>query len=155
TRSADGSPIAFDTVENSFEGAFAAAWNGRTENDGFNKLILALGINWREAALLRALAKYRGLSGLDPSQAIQETALAEHSDIALLILDLFHARFDPLAGGDLDARKKTAEAINEKIKAALENVASLDYDRVLRRLAALVGAIQRTNFYQPGSEKGP
>src|SRR5207302_9533760 len=34
-------------------------------------------------------------------------------------------------------------------------VESFDEDRVLRRLALLVGAIQRTNFYQPTADGGP
>ena len=32
--------------------------------------------SWREAALIRALARYRQQSGLDPSQAVQEAALS-------------------------------------------------------------------------------
>ncbi|MET0546328.1 MAG: NAD-glutamate dehydrogenase [Caulobacterales bacterium] len=148
TRSADGSPVAFDTVEQSFERAFAAAWSGRTENDGFNKLILSLGVDWREAALLRALAKYRGQSGLDPSQTVQEMALSDYPELARLILDLFHMRLDPDMDTDLSTRQKTAETVQGKINQALEKVVSLDHDRVLRRMAALVSAIQRTNFYQ-------
>ena len=151
-RTADGTPVAFDAVEGSFEDAFAAAWNGRTENDGFNKLILSLGIGWREAALLRALSKYRGQSGMDPTQAVQETALADYPHIARLLLDLFHTRLDPDLPEDLNARTRAAEGIYAKIMSALEQVPALDHDRVLRRLAALIGAIVRTNFYQTDSD---
>ncbi len=147
-RSAEGAPVAFDVVERSFEDAFAAAWSGRTENDGFNKLILSLGVNWREAALLRALAKFRGQSGMDPTQPVQEMALSEYPQIARLLLDLFHTRLDPELPNDLSARTRAAEAIYERILAALEKVPSLDHDRVLRRLAAVIGAITRTNYYQ-------
>ena len=42
-----------------------------------------------------------------------------------------------------------------EIVEALQEVASLDADRVLRRLALLVGAIKRTNYYQPGADGRP
>src|SRR6202012_926282 len=38
---------------------------------------------------------------------------------------------------------------------ALQSVESLDEDRVLRRLALLVQATQRTNFYQSGADGAP
>ena len=42
-----------------------------------------------------------------------------------------------------------------EIVEALQDVDSLDDDRVLRRIALLVGAIQRTNFYQPAADGAP
>jgi glutamate dehydrogenase len=51
--------------------------------------VLELSIPWREAALVRALARYRQQSGLDPSQRVQEEALSNHPGVARLILDLF------------------------------------------------------------------
>ncbi|HYD44138.1 MAG TPA: NAD-glutamate dehydrogenase domain-containing protein, partial [Phenylobacterium sp.] len=118
-------------------------------------LVLELGISWRWAALVRALARYRQQSGLDPSQAVQEQALADHSEIARLILDLFRIRFDPAIKASMAARDEQAAAVMGKITEALQEVASLDDDRVLRRLAALVQAIQRTNFYQAGEDGAP
>ena len=43
----------------------------------------------------------------------------------------------------------------KKLVEALQAVASLDDDRVLRRMALLVGASKRTNFYQTGPDGGP
>ncbi|MFN4178007.1 MAG: hypothetical protein ACK4F1_13725, partial [Phenylobacterium sp.] len=40
-----------------------AVWTGQTENDGFNRLVLELSIPWRDAALIRTLARYRQQSG--------------------------------------------------------------------------------------------
>jgi glutamate dehydrogenase len=37
----------------------------------------------------------------------------------------------------------------------LQTVQSLDHDRVLRRMALLVRALKRTNFYQTGPDGGP
>ncbi len=155
-RSADGAAIDLEQVTAAFEEAFEAVWTGQTESDGFNRVVLRLGVGWREAALLRALARYRQQTGLDPSQAVQEAALAAHPDIAALILALFRVRFDPSLPEDMPedmpARTAWAHEISGKIETALKAVTSLDEDRVLRRMTALVDAAQRTNFYQKDSE---
>jgi glutamate dehydrogenase len=52
-------------------------------------------------------------------------------------------------------RQAQGEAVMREIEEALQAVESLDDDRVLRRLALLVAAIQRTNFYQAGEDGGP
>jgi glutamate dehydrogenase len=150
-----GGDLVFAEVKDAFEAAVVAVWTGRTENDGFNRLVLELSIPWRDAALVRALARYRQQSGLDPSQRGQEEALSNHPGVARLILDLFRVKFDPAIAADLDARRSQATAVMAEIVEALQLVESLDDDRVLRRLALLVEAIQRTNFYQLGPDGGP
>ncbi|HTI66622.1 MAG TPA: NAD-glutamate dehydrogenase, partial [Caulobacteraceae bacterium] len=143
-----GRPVAFDDIEAPFEAAFTAVWTGRAESDGFNRLVLELGVSWREAALVRALARWRQQSGLDPSQAVQEAALRNHPGAARLILDLFRIKFDPAVHASLDDRKAQADEVFAEIEAALQQVQSLDDDRVLRRLAQAVRATTRTNYYQ-------
>jgi glutamate dehydrogenase len=137
-----GEKLVFADVAAAFESAFVAVWTGLTESDGFNRLVLELGVSWREAALIRALARFRQQTGLDPSQAVQEAALSDNPDVSRLILKLFAVKFDPALKGPRDDGALMAEIVE-----ALQAVASLDADRVLRRLALLVGAIKRTNFY--------
>ena len=151
----NGAHIAFDDIKPAFETAFAAVWDGRAESDGFNRLVLELGAHWREAALVRALCRYRLQSGLDPSPALQQAALAAYPNIARLILDLFAARLEPASGVTITQRRERAEAIGATIDAALRGVGGIDDDRVLRRLAALVQAITRTNYYQAGEGGWP
>ncbi len=150
-----GGHLVFADIQDAFEAAFTAVWTGRTESDGFNRLVLELGVSWREAALVRALARYRQQSGLDPSQLVQEQALSEHPGVARLILDLFRIKFDPAIASDIKAREGQAAAVMAEITDALQAVDSLDHDRVLRRLALLVGALKRTNFYQTAEGGGP
>ena len=150
-----GADLVFAEIKDAFEDSVVAVWTGKTENDGFNRLVMELSIPWRDAALVRALAKYRQQSGLDPSQRVQEEALSNHPGVARLILDLFRVKFDPAIAVDLEARKTQAAAVMAEIVEALQDVESLDDDRVLRRLALLVGAIQRTNFYQTGADGRP
>ncbi|MEJ0059253.1 MAG: NAD-glutamate dehydrogenase domain-containing protein [Terricaulis sp.] len=154
-RAADGAPIDLGLSAAPFEQGFAAVWTGKAENDGFNRLILKLGAAWREAALLRAFARYRQQTGLDPSQSVQEGALAAHPETAALLLALFRVRFDPSLPETIEARRDWSTQIAERIEAALTHVESLDEDRVLRRIAALIAAIQRTNYYQPGADGAP
>jgi len=155
TRSADGKPIDLERAGQNFEDAFAAVWTGKAESDGFNKLILALPCTWREAALIRALARYRQQSGLDPSQLIQEQALANNPKIAALILAFFKARFDPNLPETMETREVRSTKLEFMIEAKLNEVVSLDEDRALRRIARLVKAIRRTNYYQAGADGQP
>jgi glutamate dehydrogenase len=150
-----GRDLVFGEVKAAFEDAVEAVWRGATENDGFNRLVLELGVPWRQAALMRALARYRGQSGLDPSQAVQEQALSEHPGVARLVLELFRIKFDPALDMSLEDRAATAEITFSSIVEALQTVQSLDHDRVLRRLALLVRALKRTNFYQTGPDGEP
>ena len=147
-----GGDLVFADIKEVFEDAVVAVWSGATENDGFNRLVLELAMPWREAALIRALARYRQQSGVDPSQRVQEEALAAHPGVTRLILDLFRTKFDPALGLAMDKREAAASATMARIVEALQLVSSLDDDRVLRRLALLVGAVKRTNYYQPGPD---
>jgi glutamate dehydrogenase len=155
TRSADSKPIDLSRAAEKFEQAFAAIWTGRAESDGFNRLILTLPCSWREAALVRALARYRQQSGLDPTQAVQEQALAANPKIASLILALFKARFDPNLPETMETRRIRSGRLEFMIEAALNEVVSLDEDRALRRIAHLITAIRRTNYYQSGADGEP
>jgi glutamate dehydrogenase len=150
-----GEHLVFSEMKQAFEEAVAAVWTGLTENDGFNRLVLELSVSWREAALVRALARFRQQTGLDPTQRSQEQALAGNPGVARLILDLFRTRFDPAIAAPLASRQEQSRAVMAKIVEALQYVESLDDDRVLRRLALLAQAIQRTNFYQLDGDGRP
>ena len=150
-----GGGLQFSDVKGPFEAAFSAVWTGRTESDGFNRLVLELGVDWREAALVRTLARYRQQTGLDPSQALQEEALRDYPAVARGLLALFAAKFDPAAGGDAASREPEVARLVEQINGLLQEVKSLDHDRALRRMVLLVQAIKRTNYYQTGADGTP
>ncbi len=136
-----------EDIRQTFLDAFARIWQGEAESDGFNRLVLAARLSWREAALLRAYWKYLMQTGFPFSQAYVEQALARHPQIASLLIDLFRARFDP-AGQD-DAAKRSA-ILSEALLRSLDAVPVLDEDRILRRFLLLVDATRRTNFFQSG-----
>ena len=74
--------------------------------------------------LIRALARYRQQSGLDPTQRAQEEALSNNPGVTRLILDLFRTKFDPAIKVSVEQRKQQAEAVFGEIVAALQQVAS-------------------------------
>ncbi len=154
-RHVSGLSVNLDRVRTPLEQAVVAVWGGRTENDGFNRLVLELGVSWREAALIRTLARYRRQSGLDPSRVVQEAALSDYPAVPRLILDLFHERFDPALPASAAERQDRSDRIFAQILEALQAVESLDADRALRRLALLVQACVRTNYYQLGADGEP
>ncbi|ESQ80933.1 NAD-glutamate dehydrogenase [Asticcacaulis sp. YBE204] len=140
-----GHTTPFETFKTPFEDALMAVWKGATEVDGFNALVLQ-GIPWREVALLRSLSRYRAQSGLDPSGIVQQQALRTYPEVTRALLDLFSLKFK--LGDAADTRKTDAAAAETHILDLLQGVSSLEHDRVLRRLSALIGALLRTNYYQ-------
>ncbi len=154
-RSIDGETLDLERIAGPVEDALVAIWSGRSENDGFNRLVPRLGVNWRSAAFLRTCARYRAQSGFDPTQRVQEEALAENPKIAHLLLELARIRFAPDAHKTIKARQAAQEKVCTRMIRRLDTVPSLDHDRVLRRLMRLICAIQRTSFYQRDAEGEP
>ncbi|MET0496836.1 MAG: NAD-glutamate dehydrogenase domain-containing protein [Steroidobacteraceae bacterium] len=126
--------------------AFLAVWNDRAENDGFNRLVVAAGLTWRQAMVLRAYCRFILQSGVAFSQAYMEQVLASNISITVGLSALFEAQFDPA----LKPAKRTAliEKLQTQITGLLEAVTSLDEDRILRRFYSSIGASLRTNYYQ-------
>ncbi len=148
-------PVAMDLLADRFEQAFVATWMGEAENDGFNKLVFAVGATWREAALLRGLSAFRQQTGRDPARATQIRALRKHPDLTRKLLELFRARFDPHYEDQMDDRAARCRVLREEIETGLGQVAALDDDRVIRRIADLIMAIVRTNFCQTLADGSP
>ena len=136
-----------------FAEALRAVWDGYNEIDGFNQLVLAAGLTWRQATVLRAYAKYLKQGNSPFALDYIEEALRSNVDITRLLVDLFESRFDPGRGdrsleAGAEARTAKMEAIEERLAKALDDVVSLDHDRILRSYRTLVRATLRTNFFQ-------
>ncbi|MDX6362634.1 MAG: glutamate dehydrogenase, partial [Streptomyces sp.] len=135
-----------------FQEAFAATWTGQAEIDGFNALVLSAGLNWRQAMVLRAYAKYLRQAGSTFSQDYMEDTLRNNVHTTRLLVSLFEARMSPdrqRAGVEL------TDALLEELDAALDQVASLDEDRILRSFLHLIKATLRTNFFQEAAGGKP
>lgn len=128
-----------------FQEAFAATWTGLAENDGFNALVLSAGLNWRQATVLRAYAKYLRQAGSTFSQDYMEDTLRNNVHTTRLLVSLFEARMSP---DRQRAGHEIVDALLEEVDAALDQVASLDEDRILRSFLTVIKATLRTNFFQ-------
>lgn len=135
-----------DELRENFQETFYNIWHGRGENDGFNKLVLGAGLNWREITMLRAYAKYLWQIGFTFSQAYVESALVDNPTITRKIVDLFLLRFDPEA--PQDSKNTRSSNLRREIKSDLELVSNLDEDRILRRYVDVLLATLRTNYFQ-------
>ncbi|TDK22477.1 NAD-glutamate dehydrogenase [Luteimonas aestuarii] len=181
-----------DSVSGSFGEAFARVWRGDAESDGFNGLVLAAGLDWRQVSMLRGYAKYLQQVGVPFSQNYVEATFARHPLIARLLVEIFEARFHPatgseskaqvaegvarlaaqfeaLAAGDeatmavlrpiIDARRNGRNAqydsTRKALKALLDNVSSLDEDRILRGFIGVIDATLRTSYFQSGADGLP
>ena len=137
-----------------FEGAVSAVWGGRAESDGFNQLVLAARLTWRQVVILRTVAKYLRQARATYSQDYLEDALVSHPAIARDLAELWQVRFDPrrYAGAAGEDRRGAEEEVAQRIVDALDDVTSLDHDRIIRAFLGVVRAGLRTNFYQQGED---
>ena len=151
-----------DRIDETFREAFARIWSGEVENDGFNRLVLRAGIGWREIVILRAFCKYLRQAGITFSEAYMQDALAANPGIAAMLVELFHVRLDP--DRPREARDAKGAAMDQldaelevmvRIEAALDDVANLDEDRILRSYIGVIRATLRTNYFQRGPDGSP
>jgi glutamate dehydrogenase len=127
-------------VRDIFQDAFARVWRGEVENDGYNRLVLRARLTWRQVSVLRAISKYLRQAGTTFSQSYMQDTLFQNHRVARLLVELFEARFDPTKRAQAEAETKRLKA---EIEEALDAVASLDEDRILRNFLSVVLAAVR------------
>jgi len=147
---AGGGPLEAERVRDAFQDAFAAVWQRRAEDDGFNALVLAAGLGWRDIVVLRAYAKYLRQVGTPFSQQYVEQTLAAHPQITPLLVEIFNARLDPDRRDD-----RRADELADRVQKRLDEVSSLDEDRILRRFLAAVDGTLRSNYFQMDADGQP
>ncbi len=126
--------------------SFGAAVSGLVESDSFDRLVLRKSMHWRQVVVLRAYAKYMRQMGNTNSFGFLADTLLANPDVTRALIALFEARFDP-AIDDAD-RGPRQDAVRVRLDAAIEQVATLDADKILRTFANLIQATLRTNYFQ-------
>ncbi|MEV0348788.1 NAD-glutamate dehydrogenase [Nonomuraea sp. NPDC050680] len=129
-----------------FQDGLIALWKGEVQADNFNALILRAGLTWEQVEILRVYAQYLRQAGSAFSQRYMERVLTGNVRLARLLVRLFEARLDPRRGDDV--RADLTDALTEEILGALDEVASLDEDRILRAYLEMIQATLRTNYFQ-------
>lgn len=87
--------VDLEAVREEFQLAFEKIVRGVVEDDGFNRLILAAQLNWKQASLLRACCKYLLQTSNPFSQQYMEQTLYNHPELSYLLVELFTALFSP------------------------------------------------------------
>jgi glutamate dehydrogenase len=125
--------------------AVLAAWRGHLVIDALNELVVVAELAWRDVALLRAYRRLRRQLGTTYTPDYVNRTLVENPAVVRALVDHIHARFDPELAADIDAQIEASDRLDR----ALDGLARLDHDRILRGLANLVDATLRTNAFRP------
>lgn len=144
-----------DESDRRLEALFLAVWFGHAENDGFNALGLRAGLGWRQIAVVRAYARYLRQIRIPYSLDYISAALARVPAIAGRLAALVEARFDPSLPRGPGASEDREATLVAEIESALESVASLDDDTIVRRLMNAIRSTLRTNLWQLGADGQP
>jgi glutamate dehydrogenase len=134
----------------SFADVIIAVWSGRLEDDRLNGLVMGAGLTGRETTIIRAVLRYLRQAAVAFSDSYMTETLLRHPTIAVALVRLFGARFDP---DGADAAR--SEALTAEIAAEIDEVQSLDEDRILRSFLAVVLAMLRTNYFRNAAGSEP
>jgi glutamate dehydrogenase len=135
-----------DAAAERFEDSFRQVLDGEVENDGFNRLVLTAGLNWRQIALVRCYAKYLSQLGIPFSQNYMEDVLVLHAGLACQLVKQFELQFHPGIGRA--ERREKLETVVAAIERGVARARSLDEDRILSAFAGAVSATLRSNYFQ-------
>jgi glutamate dehydrogenase len=137
-------------VNEVFQDAFENVWRGKADNDGFNSLVLLAGLTWRQVMVLRAFCRYLLQTGLPFSQAYMEQVLESYANIARLLVSKFESRTDP----ELTVKKRQRYNLttSQALDYAMDEVSSLDADRIITAFRATIRATERSNYFQTDLE---
>ncbi len=129
------------------ESAIANVLCGASENDEFNQLVLYAGLDTQAVVWLRAWFRYLRQTGSSFGLITVADALRRAPGATPALIGLFAASHDP-STKDRDAK---VAHYREELDRSFTKIRSIDDDRILRRLRALVLAILRTNAFAPAA----
>ena len=119
---ASGATIDIAATHAPVEETLLALFNGMAESDGFNQLVLAARLRWRDVAIVRAMARYLRQIQVPYGEQYLAATLARHAQIAARIVALFHARFDPRAHTDDRASVERGSVQRSKPRSRMSKV---------------------------------
>jgi glutamate dehydrogenase len=141
---ANSAPLQLSECGTRVAEAISAVWRGDAESDSLNRLVITAGLDWRQVAVLRAYRKYRQRVSAAFTEEYQNDAFARNPAIVGKLVELFERRFDPTREREPEAE----QALSLEILADLDQVRSLDEDRILRAQLGIVDATVRTNAFR-------
>ncbi len=120
-----------EIIRELFQESFEKALSGQIESDGFNQLVIAAQMNWRQVKVLRAYCKYLLQIGSPFSLNYMAETLDKFPLIARVLIELFEAMFDPGRDEESEFRQ---ERRARKLEQTFETLMSSGFsnDPVLR-----------------------
>lgn len=146
------SEFKFEEIKDLFQNAFASVWYGDAENDGFNQLVIAASLNWRQVAILRTYAKYFKQIGFTFSLDYIISALNNNATLAKKLVQLFELHFNP---EKKTKREQKIHGLVSEILTDLDTVDNLDEDKIIRQYIQAITSTLRTNYYQLDHDNNP
>ena len=136
-------PNGLQRAGDEFARTFLSVWLGDLEDDRLNALVMLAGLSGRQITIIRAVLRYLRQAQVAFSDAYMITTLLDNPQVVAQLTALFEARFNP---DDRDEQR--IETLERETREAIDSVASLDEDRILRNLLAAVRAMLRTNYFR-------
>ena len=130
--------------------AISCVLSRAAEDDEFNQLVLLAGLDTQPVVWLRAWFRYLRQTGSSFSLVTVVDALSRAPKATTALVGLFRALHDPSAKR---GRTDNVDRLRKQFDQALSSVRSIDDDRILRRLRALVEAMLRTNAFSEAADE--
>jgi len=145
---ADAPPL--HTLREPLLDALAALRAQRLENDYLNRLLVLTGLTWRQIDIFRGYRNYLFQLGTPFTKRRVAYALINNPQIARLLYQYFEARFAPSSEWHnvTDREELGLMPIRLQLAAALEEVADINEDAILRSFFNLIDSTVRTNFFR-------
>ena len=125
--------------------AIEAGLRGEIETDSLNRLIAITDLTHSQVSILRVYRTYRRRVGSGFTERYTNDILVAHPRISELLVELFEKRFDPSL-----EKPQGWDGTEGEILQRLDEVRSLEEDRILRGFLEMILATVRTNAYKPG-----
>ncbi|HKX75716.1 MAG TPA: NAD-glutamate dehydrogenase [Acidimicrobiia bacterium] len=141
----DRQPLDLAGCQDRVEAALSAVWAGEAESDPLNELVVRAGLSYWEVGIIRAYRVYWRRLAMSFTVGYLNDVLNANPGIVAQLVRLFQTRFHP-GMTEIDP-----EPIRQSILNQLDEIPSLDHDRILRSFYRLIEATLRTNAYREGS----
>lgn len=144
-RPADPDQLRDPAIRQQAEQCFLAMWSATVEADGFNRLVITAGLTTRQIDVMRAYTRYQRQIGTPFTQAYVEDTLCRNPKTTATLSRLFAARFDPAESA---GRNRKMSEFEDVVRGRLDEIDSIDEDRILRGILELILATVRTNAFR-------
>ncbi len=134
-----------DAIAPRLSDALGAVMRGDVESDALNGLVLGAGLDWRQVDTVRAWVEYFLQIQGALTRPFVRTVLLENPLAVRLLVQLYAARLDTaVPEADRSARE---EELRRAFDGYRDRISSLNEDRALAGLLAIVEATLRTNAF--------